>query len=425
MRHLRNKQAIILAALLQVLPMVRNIVTSPAATSTFAIILRWGIGTTAAVGAYDAFAAASAHFMPLQTNVVMTVGTYYTNNIIVTNTGMDPGAYFELTNRAGLDSGQIVGGGTTTVCLPPGITLKCFDTANNYLIRAAVYGTPTAVMAISRVSVDAGYSGATDVFTNMYYTVIAGGAPPGITNNPANVTVNAGSNATFSVTSGGTAPLSYQWYFNTNTAVLNATNATLTLTNVQLSNAGYYRVAITNAFGSTNSSNALLTVWVPPFITSQPGGSSKVAGSQASFAVVAGGTPAVSYQWKYNTTGTVAGAASSSFSIGTVRASQAGVYTVVVTNAAGSLTSAPATLTVTAPAPPPIDPSSVSVGGGIFQFKFIPVPGLTNTVLTNSAASGGNWAALVNVPPPPSTNAITITDAVGTSNQFYRVQVLP
>jgi hypothetical protein len=53
--------------------------------------------------------------------------------------------------------------------------------------------------------------------------------------------------------------LSYQWNFN-GTNLLEITNATLTLTNVQFSQAGPYAVTVTNLYGSILSSNALLTV---------------------------------------------------------------------------------------------------------------------------------------------------------------------
>ena len=46
----------------------------------------------------------------------------------------------------------------------------------------------------------------------------------------------------------GTLPLSYQWYYNTNTPVANATNATLTISNVQPADAGGYSVIITNSY---------------------------------------------------------------------------------------------------------------------------------------------------------------------------------
>jgi len=79
---------------------------------------------------------------------------------------------------------------------------------------------------------------------------------------PTNRMVFAGMPATFNVTATGTWPLSYQWSFN-GTNLNNATNATLTLTNVQLSQAGNYAVTMTNLYGSTVSSNAILTVIIP------------------------------------------------------------------------------------------------------------------------------------------------------------------
>ena len=73
----------------------------------------------------------------------------------------------------------------------------------------------------------------------------------------------------FTVAATGTAPLSYRWLFN-GTNFAGATNAILTLTNVQLTNAGNYSVVVTNVVGSVTSSNAVLTVNVPPMITQQP-----------------------------------------------------------------------------------------------------------------------------------------------------------
>jgi hypothetical protein len=66
------------------------------------------------------------------------------------------------------------------------------------------------------------------------------------------------------VTANGTEPLSYQWNFN-GTNIDGAANTTLTLTNVQASQAGNYAVLVTNAYGSVLSSNAMLTVTVDHF----------------------------------------------------------------------------------------------------------------------------------------------------------------
>jgi hypothetical protein len=82
---------------------------------------------------------------------------------------------------------------------------------------------------------------------------------PIITTQPTNQTAFVGETATFSVTASGTSPLSYQWSFDT-TNILGATNVTLTLTNVQFSQAGNYAVLVTNVAGTVLSSNAALTV---------------------------------------------------------------------------------------------------------------------------------------------------------------------
>lgn len=86
------------------------------------------------------------------------------------------------------------------------------------------------------------------------------GLAPAITQQPTNHTVATGGNATFMVTTTGTAPLHYLWYDPAGTLIPSATTSTLTLSNVQPANAGSYFVLVTNSFGFAQSSNAVLTV---------------------------------------------------------------------------------------------------------------------------------------------------------------------
>ena len=76
--------------------------------------------------------------------------------------------------------------------------------------------------------------------------------------------VTAGQSASFQAQVGGTAPLSYQWFYNDTNAILFGTNASLVLTNVQMNEAGSYSVLVTNAYGTAMSSNAVLAVNFPP-----------------------------------------------------------------------------------------------------------------------------------------------------------------
>jgi len=72
-----------------------------------------------------------------------------------------------------------------------------------------------------------------------------------------------GGNASFNVSVSGTAPLNYQWRFN-GANILNATNAAYSIHAVGATNTGNFSVVVTNLAGKVTSSNALLTVIVPP-----------------------------------------------------------------------------------------------------------------------------------------------------------------
>src|SRR5439155_12082804 len=91
-----------------------------------------------------------------------------------------------------------------------------------------------------------------------------------------------------------------------------------------------------------------LTVLVPPSITVQPQSRTNVVGTLAAFSVPANGTAPLSYQWQFNGAN-VPNATGTSLTLNTVQASDAGNYTVVVTNAGGAITSAVAQLIVWVP----------------------------------------------------------------------------
>ncbi len=93
--------------------------------------------------------------------------------------------------------------------------------------------------------------------TNWLLTAYAPSAPF-IVAQPQNVSIAAGQNATLAAVVGGSGPLAYQWYLNTNTPVSGATNFVLSLANVQTS--GYYSVTVTNVSGTATSSNAFISV---------------------------------------------------------------------------------------------------------------------------------------------------------------------
>jgi uncharacterized repeat protein (TIGR02543 family) len=88
-----------------------------------------------------------------------------------------------------------------------------------------------------------------------------------------------------------------------------------------------------------------------PGILTQPTNQTAHIGGNVTFVVAANGDAPLAYQWIYNGTN-VPGATTNMFSRSNVQTNQGGVYSVVVTNWVGSVTSSNAVLTVTPPQPP-------------------------------------------------------------------------
>jgi len=170
---------------------------------------------------------------------------------------------------------------------------------------------------------------------------------------PQNQTVTVGSVATFGVTATGFGALGYQWQFN-GAALPAATSTSLILAHPQPSDSGNYTVVVSNSLGAVTSAVAVLTVWVPPMILNpdQPVSLIVEAGGTASFSVAASGTQPLTYQWQLGGAnladhGRTSGATASTLRISCVQPGDAGSYSVLISNVAGIVRSASATLAVT------------------------------------------------------------------------------
>ncbi|HUL51620.1 MAG TPA: immunoglobulin domain-containing protein, partial [Candidatus Nitrosotalea sp.] len=93
---------------------------------------------------------------------------------------------------------------------------------------------------------------------SVLFTVVCRGQSPAITRQPAGGSVAPGMNKSFSVQATG-SPLTYQWTLN-DAPLLSATNASLTITNVQTANVGEYRVVVSNTTDGVTSEPALLVL---------------------------------------------------------------------------------------------------------------------------------------------------------------------
>ena len=161
---------------------------------------------------------------------------------------------------------------------------------------------------------------------------------------PTNVATALGKSATFTVTVIGD-PTSFQWRKD-GIPLAGATSPSLTISSVQAADAGDYDVIATNAITSAISAAAILTVTIPPGISSAPAALTVVAGAKSTLAVNAAGTAPFTYQWLRNGTA-IPGATSAALTLDTTLVSDAAAYSVTVTNSAGTATSTAATLTVT------------------------------------------------------------------------------
>lgn len=175
--------------------------------------------------------------------------------------------------------------------------------------------------------------------------------PPQILAAPASIAVAEGQAANFAVAVSGTGPFTYQWLRN-GVALAGGTSAAFTISPVALADAGSYAVRVGNAAGTVTSTAATLNVTaasgtaaLPPVIAMSPISLAVPPGAGATLAVAVTGTAPFNYRWLRNGE-PVAGADGPMLNIAAVSALDAGAYTAVVTNAAGTATSAAAQLVV-------------------------------------------------------------------------------
>ena len=220
------------------------------------------------------------------------------------------------------------------------------------------------------------------VVSNNYSTILSSNATltvqaMDISSLSGNQTVIAGGAAQFSVGVNGQQPMYYQWLFN-GTNLPNTDASILTLTNLQLNQAGPYSVIVTNFYGMATSSVVNLTV-LPLSITAQPKPITAWPGGSATFTLTVGGLPPFTYQWLDNSNNFIFGNNTNSLVLSNLQASQFGNYSVIVTNNYESVTSSAAALIF----------SQVAVWGGANGESNL-TSGLTNII----AISGGSSSCL-------------------------------
>jgi hypothetical protein len=228
---------------------------------------------------------------------------------------------------------------------------------------------------------------------------------PTITLQPTNQFVPVGSNASFAVSAAGSS-LVYRWSqgatpLNNGGRISGATSNVLSISSIVDADAGSYSCFITNSGGTITSASATLTVVHLPVITSQPVSLLASNGSTIAFHVGASGS-LLSYQWKKNATaltngGDFSGVTTADLSIHVTSQADEAIYSAIVSNPAGSVTSSGAALRLNQPSTNFFDDfESYSISSPVSYGRF-GTPLDYNYGAINSASTDPWWG-----PSPPN-----------------------
>jgi PKD repeat protein len=149
--------------------------------------------------------------------------------------------------------------GNGQINVPPDLTDAVAVAGGSYH-SLALKADGTVVVWGGQTNAPTGLSNATAIGAGSCHNLaLVGDGSPIFTVQPWSRSVWGGTTVTLCAMAVGAPALNYQWRFN-GTNILHATSTTLTLTNLQMANAGSYSVVASNAMGSVISRSAYLSV---------------------------------------------------------------------------------------------------------------------------------------------------------------------
>lgn len=283
---------------------------------------------------------------------------------------LDPIPNRSISEDAGQQTVNLTGISSGTTGESDALTVTASNTAPSLLTNLEVSYTspnPTGNLTFGTVSnavgsgiitvtVDDG-RGSNNLVSRSFTVTVS--SPPRIVTQPQTQIVWWGGTAAFSVEAAGTPPFGFFWRTNgVNFARFesDAGTSALLLTNVPPDWTGWQvDVRITNAVAPAGvlSQPAYLYLLTPPILTTQPADTNVAVGERATFCAAAIGDN-LRYQWLHNGVN-IANATNDCLTIDPVQLSDGGSYSLVIENAAGTLTSLSALLRITVPTLAPGD----------------------------------------------------------------------
>lgn len=240
----------------------------------------------------------------------------------------------------------------TTLPAGPGVTLKVNATSGLPVTLQLVSGsatlngrtlTGTGGIVVLRATQAGNAIFAVAESVERMITFTAGGFAPFISSPPFDQTAEKGDTVSLRVSALGNPVPTYQWQKD-GIPLSGATSSTLTLARLTITDAGHYTVMITNPSGSVSASATLL-VRAAPAMVENPTEQQVSTGEPINLEVKVSGFPAPTFQWRRDGV-VLAGATTSRWMLASACATDAGRYDVSATNALGTVTSTPVSVTV-------------------------------------------------------------------------------
>jgi alpha-tubulin suppressor-like RCC1 family protein len=239
--------------------------------------------------------------------------------------------------------------------------------------------------------------------------------------NPNPITLPAATmvNVVASDSDNGPSALTYTWSKIDGPGTVTITPNGTALSNsaaASFSVAGSYTLRVTVSDGAANVTGdvsvTVNTAPIPPVITTQPVNKTVTVGQTATFSVIASGTP-LSYQWRKGGV-SISGATGATYTTPTtISADNGTLFSVVISNSAGSVASSNATLTVnpTDTSGPLLDVPSVILKGTANDPSGVATLTVNGTAVTVNA--DGTWQKEVPLTSATTTIMLKATDRVG------------
>ena len=299
-----------------------------------AIGLSFCLGALPALGDVTVNVQPASQVVLVRSNAVFNAQTTASGGEIITG-------YAWKMSTNGLSPFTTIAGATTATCTLTNVQLS--DAGSYFTVVTYRSGTNIGLTSVSSAVTLTGYDQARIVTQ-----------PQGGLIRPT------GSNATFSVSALGSAPLTYQWRLNgvnlaNDARITGVTTSNLTVNALITSDSGSYVVVVSNIYSTATSQDATLGVFIPPGISIPPQDTAVIVGSNTILSVTTTGSNPLGFIWQKDGTilsngGRISGATTDKLRIMAAITSDAGGYRVLVTNPVGSASSSVATLTVLVPA---------------------------------------------------------------------------